>query len=293
MYTQFFGSYLLRESVVTPEQLIKAIDKLTSAHVKIGTLAMHKGLMTASEVDEVCFLQKRIDKRFGEIAIERHYLTEEQVTELLTEQTPDYLLLGQALQDDGVITTAELETLIMDYQYDNELYDLESNIEHQEQVQGLIEKFLLISERPISEYSIMYINLLFNNLIRFIGPDFTPLSPMPYTEYPTNYCVRQSVAGKVSCDSYIDMTQDVAISFASRYANDDFTDFDEYVQASLEDFLNLHNGLFAVNMSDQFSIELELEPPAAVEADIVLLNENAFTIPVVYPFGTFHIIIQL
>lgn len=291
MYTQFFGSYLLRRNIVTPEQLTKAINKLTSAHIKLGTLAMHKGLMTASEVDEVCFLQTREDKRFGEIAIERNYLTEEQMTELLTSQTPDFLLLGQALKDDGIISNATLETLVVDYQSENELYDLEINIEHQDQIRGLIERFLLISEQPINDHSVMYINLMFNNLIRFIGADFTPLSPLSCSEYPTDYCVQQKVVGEVSCTSYIDMSKEVAIAFASRYAHEEFVEFDEYVQASLEDFLNLHNGLFVVNMSNQSSIELNLEPPAEETSEILDLHSDAFVIPIVYPFGTFHMII--
>ena len=79
MYSQFFGSYLLRRDAITPEQLTHAISQLSAAHIKLGTLAMHKGYMVASEVDEVCFLQTREDRRFGEIAIERGYLTEDQV----------------------------------------------------------------------------------------------------------------------------------------------------------------------------------------------------------------------
>ena len=70
MYSQFFGSYLLRRQAITPEQLTHAISQLSDSHIKLGTLAIHKGYMVASEVDEVCFMQTREDRRFGEIAIE-------------------------------------------------------------------------------------------------------------------------------------------------------------------------------------------------------------------------------
>lgn len=69
MYAQFFGSYLLSREAATPEQMKEAIAKLSNARIKLGTLAMHKGLMTAEEVDEVCYLQTREDKRFGEIGL--------------------------------------------------------------------------------------------------------------------------------------------------------------------------------------------------------------------------------
>ena len=56
--------------------------------------------MTAKEVDECLYVQTREDKRFGEIAVNRGYLTDEQVNELLSKQTPDYILLGQNLVED-------------------------------------------------------------------------------------------------------------------------------------------------------------------------------------------------
>ena len=52
MYAQFFGNYLLTRDIVTKEQLITAMQKKTSQHMKLGTLAIHAGYMTAGEVEE-------------------------------------------------------------------------------------------------------------------------------------------------------------------------------------------------------------------------------------------------
>lgn len=293
MYSQLFGSFLLRKEAVTPEQLVVAISEIGNAHIKLGTLAIHQGYMVASEVDEVCFLQTRKDKRFGEIAIERGYLTDEQVRELLMSQIPDFLLLGQCLVDSGALTNTELERYILDYESENEVCDIDLNVENKDKIVKLIERFFLVAEIPVSEYSIMYMELMFNNLVRFIGDDFTPLTPVPCDEYPVNYCVSQSMHGTVNCISRIDMTPDVAVEFASRYANETFTEFDEYVQASLEDFINLHNGLFIVNMSNDYSVELTLDPPVVDETEALTLAPASFIIPIIYPFGTIHLIASL
>lgn len=293
MYSQLFGSYLLRKEAVTPEQLADAIAKVGDAHIKLGTLAIHQGLMVAAEVDEVCFLQTREDKRFGEIAIDRGYLTEDQVRDLLKSQIPDYLLLGQCLVESGAFSNADLETLMVDYQTENEMYDMDMNVENKEKITKLIERFFLVAEIPVTEYSVMYMELMFNNLIRFIGDDFTPLAPVPCSEYPVNYCVSQALHGKVNCISRIDMPKESAIAFASRYANQEFTEFDEYVQASLEDFINLHNGLFIVNISNEYSVELTLDPPMVESDETLTLSEASFVIPIIYPFGTIHLIVSL
>ena len=292
MYAQFFGNYLLNNNAVTPEQLSAAIEKIGHTHMKIGTLAMHKGYMTAAEVDEVCFLQTREDKRFGEIALERNYLFEDQLEDLLKSQNPDYLLLGQALVDAGALTNNELEALIVEYQEESEIDDVVS-IKSADQTSQLIENFLLVAERPVDKDTITYLRLMFNALVRFIGDDFTPLSPVTVTEYEPNCFISQKMTGPITCTSSIDMEPEVAIAFASRYAKMEFTEFDEYVQASLEDFLNLHNGLFTVNMSANVSMELTLEPPVHVTDPVIELDENTLIIPVIYTFGTIYIFLTL
>ena len=78
MYAQFFGNYLLSHGI-TKEQLMHAMQEANSEHPKLGTLAMHAGYMSASEVDRVIIMQTHEDKRFGELAIREGYLTEAQV----------------------------------------------------------------------------------------------------------------------------------------------------------------------------------------------------------------------
>ena len=81
MYAQFFGNYLLSHGI-TKEQLMHAMQEANNEHPKLGTLAMHAGYMSASEVDRVIIMQTHEDKRFGELAIREGYLTEAQVTDV-------------------------------------------------------------------------------------------------------------------------------------------------------------------------------------------------------------------
>ncbi len=292
MYAQFFGSYLLSRNAVTPVELKEAISHLSDSHLRLGTIAMSKGYMTAKEVDEVCFLQTREDKHFGEIAVERNYLFDDQLNELLKSQNPDYLLLGQNLVDMGVLTNERLETLLAGYQKENQIDPAAGGDDIPEQTTELVRNFFFTSGRTLSDLMVTYMNLIFNNLVRFIGGDFTPLSPAFVSEYDTNCAVIQRLTGVLPLHSGIDMDKEAAIEFASRYAQMEFNEFDEYVQASLEDFLNLHNGLFSVNMSNTSSKEAELAPPEFTENRSIELSSNAFVVPVIYPFGTVYLILS-
>ena len=89
------------------------------------------------------------------------------------------------------------------------------------------------------------------------------------------------------------MDEQTAISFASRYAGDEFRSFDEYVSASLEDFLNLHNGLFVVNVSNADSMELDLEPPSTLMNEVYAPEGSTYLLPICYTFGTINFLITL
>lgn len=293
MYAQFFGNYLLSRNAVTKEQLIYAMQRKSSEHMRLGTLAIHAGYMTADEVDRVIIMQTHEDKRFGELTIREGYLTEAQVTELLRAQNPDFLLLGQVLVDEGIFDNQQLQDYIIDYQSENELYEFDYTDETRETIDHLVKSFFVVSERSLSNFELSYLHLLFNNLIRFIGDDFSPVCPYICNEYPTNYCVSQEIKGDFSVRIYIDMPETACIDFATRYVHETFTEVDEYVQSSLEDFINLHNGLFNVNISNDFSVELQLDPPRVETEELLKLNPETYVLPIVYPFGTIHFIFEV
>lgn len=294
MYTQFFGNYLLSKGVVSQEQLIVAMQKQAKEKIKLGTLAIHAGYMTADEVDLTVIQQTHEDKRFGEIAIELGYLTNQQVIELLKSQSPSFLLLGQILVDDGVLTNTLLQKLITDYRSENELLELEMTVDSRKEVARLFENYFIASETEMSSFNQKYCELLFNNMIRFVGDDFTALPIEECDIFPTQCCVSQSVCGEYQVTSYLTMEESVAIEIAKRYVEEDFSSYDEYVQASLEDFLNLHNGLFIVNISNESSLELTISAPEQITDPVLEFNNTkAFHLPVLFSFGLVHFILEV
>ena len=85
MYAQFFGNYLLSKRAVTAEQVIQAMEEQHIRHLKVGTLAIHAGYMSTSQVDDILMRQSQNQgKRFGELAIEAGYLNKEQLESPLT-----------------------------------------------------------------------------------------------------------------------------------------------------------------------------------------------------------------
>ena len=247
--------------------------------------------MTAAEVDSVIVEQTHQDKKFGELTIEIGYLTDEQVKTLSNIQSPDFLLLGQILLDKEIIDNTTLEKIIKDYRQENEISDLDMVLEDKESVENLIEHFFSETSLKPSALDKMYIELLFNSFIRFVGDDYTPLSAEQCECFSADCVVRQNICGEYAVSTYIGMNQATAINFASRYVKENFSVYDEYVQASLDDFLNLNNGLFTVNCSNEEALELTLSAPEHLDGE-PLTFKKAYKLKVLYPFGTVHFIIE-
>lgn len=293
MYTQFFGNYLLSQGYIDKDQLFDAMKRQGNEHTRLGTLAMHAGYMTATEVDNTIIQQTQRDQKFGELAIDLGYLTKGQVIELLKSQSPDFLLLGQILVDQGALTYDDLEKIIQDYKDQNGMNEIDMSSDNSATISRLISNFFITSEATISKYGKMYLELLFNDFIRFIGEDFTPMNARVVSDYSAECCVSQKILGNYSLISYLEMSKDTALKFASRYIGEQYDEYDEYVQASLDDFLNLHNGLFIVNVSNEDSTELAITAPLHHEGASLNFHPKAYVIPLMFSFGTVNYIIEL
>lgn len=292
MFTQFFGNFLLKKGIIDKEQLLDILKNQSNVKIKLGTLAMCEGYMTASEVEKIHILQTHVDKKFGELAVEEGYLTPEQVDELCTAQRPDYLTFGQALVDSGIVTSHQLEDLMIDYQSEYEIETEEFNDSQKDTVSILIDNAYSFDDFESSAGCVNYVTLLFNNLIRFIGKDFTPLDAQILPEYATKNCTYQNIRGDLNMFTGIDMDVATSIEFASRYMGKTMDEYDEYIEASIEDFLNLHNGLFSVNMSNDVGIELDLDPLGHMEDSIITLDSIVLYVPIIFPFGTINFLLS-
>ena len=280
MYTQFFGNYLFSNGYITKEQLLSALSREAKTPMHFSTLALYSGYMSAAEIEHVISLQDEENKKFSELAILYGYLTKEQVVELLNDKKPDFLILGQILIDDGVFSYAEFENILTDYRSQTEFFDLELNDENKNDFHRLIDGFSIICEAAIPDFGKSYLELLYNNLVRYIGDDFTSLPPSICTEIATECCVSQTVEGPYVINTYLNMDESTALAFAERYSGEEFLAVDEYVIAAIEDILNLHNGLFIVNASNDSSNELSIGVIHHHPNSIVEFKGTTFLFPI-------------
>lgn len=291
MFTQFFGNYLLHNHLVSSENLSEALQSMKNTRLKLGVLAINAGYMTAAQVETAHIEQQRVDKRIGDVMVEMGFLTREQVEELFKTQPSGHLLLGQALVDKGYMTNEQFETALTSYKTENSISDSELANESDESSKKLVEHFYSFGGNK-SSYMTDYVSLLFKNLIRFIGDDFTPLEATAVAGSVKN-CIVQKMGGGIDAASVIDADDNAMAAFASRFAKEEIAENDEYSQACVSEFINLNNGLFAVNMSNDNGIEVKLQPQYICDELAADEIGSACCIPICYPFGTVNFIVKM
>jgi hypothetical protein len=83
------------------------------------------------------------------------------------------------------------------------------------------------------------------------------------------------------------------VEFASRFSNESLSMNDDYTKACISEFLNLHNGLFAVKLSNSEGIEIELEPQKYYEQMDLSGLGNLYVFPVNFTFGNVNFIVAM
>lgn len=289
MFTQLFGGYLLNQGIISPRDLMGAMQEEAKTRKKLGALAVHFGYLTPEQVEEIRVMQTHEDLPFGELAIKKGYLTRKDLDELLTCQPPQYMLLGQILTEKNLISDELFCTMLANYQrqYDQEHSD--DDFASANEITQSICKYL---DLPDEDNMNDYLKLLFRNLVRFIGTDFTVGEVVTGGMITLARSSSQTVINERPITLTIEMNEPTAIAFANRYVAEEFNVFDEFVAASLEDFINLHNGLFIVNMSKNYDIEMQLTAPKSLYSGAVNITGDSFLLTITYPFGDIRFLVS-
>lgn len=108
MGIKFFGQFLIELGVVDAAGLHAALELMEQENLTVGDLAVRAGFATEAECLRVNTEQRRLDRRFGELAQEMGILNAVEVEEILLNQLETRINVGDALIRLGQITREQL-----------------------------------------------------------------------------------------------------------------------------------------------------------------------------------------
>ena len=120
MAVKFLGQFLLERGVISPQQLLAAIEAQRASNPLLGELAVRQGLLTEAQARRINDRQRVEDRRFGDIALELGLLDAGQVEALLGAQKAGRKLFGQVLVEQGVVDAATLEAELAAHRADQD-----------------------------------------------------------------------------------------------------------------------------------------------------------------------------
>ena len=293
MFSQYFGQYLLNQGILTPQQLSEALTQERMTRVKIGILAINAGYLTAPQVRRIHELQQARDKKFGEIAVAEGLLTVAQVEELLEKQNRRYLNLCQTLVDKEFMSLDKLEVVMRKYKEDSQLSEKQLDALQRADYEEIVRLFFDFADSgPYEQVFYDYVALFLRNIVRLL--DEHPLAN--HASSGLNICpmgewvASQNFAGYLGFRTGVVMDERMLLELARRFSGEELEKIDELALDSIAEFLNVTNGIFAVNMSD-LGLELDLLPQRVGANDAEPVAGKCYCVPIDLSFGSVTLMI--
>lgn len=279
MFSQFFGNYLLENQKITAEQFSSCMDYIKANRVKLGLIAENEGLLTRSQATELNYLQMQSDKRFGDLAVEKGYLTEADVSYLLGKQGNPYLIFIQALEENKILSREEIDTSLSSFQQDNGFSNPVMKAIQDGNIEQILPAFVSAED---SRYADL-IGLTLRNLIRFVSSYIRIGKGEFLTSLSAKYIAFQHTEGDYSGFLGFTCDDDGILAIADGYAKEEFGTVDEDALDSVCEFTNCVNGLYATELSYK-DITIDMLPPEFL-FDATIENEGEFFVLPVYVDG--------
>jgi len=110
-----FGEFLVSKKLVKEDEVSSALEAQRQSKPLIGALAVGMGYMTKMDNLKILMIQNKTEERYGDIAVEKKYLTREQVEELFRIRGSETTPLGKMLVRQGSISREKLILAFMEF----------------------------------------------------------------------------------------------------------------------------------------------------------------------------------
>jgi hypothetical protein len=110
-----FGTFLVRQGMISPMQLIEAVELEEESRPPIGRLALELRKLTMKQLFAVLTEQAQSNKLFGKIAVDLGFLTQQDIAELLLIQADRATHFPQVLVRLGVFDEATLAEQLQEF----------------------------------------------------------------------------------------------------------------------------------------------------------------------------------
>lgn len=256
MIANIVANYLVNKGRISMEQYGQLFDELTKVRAKVGLIAVHEGLMTEYQADTVNMLQSSMNLRFGDLAVEKGFLTEDQVKELLKKQGDPYLSLAQALENMGVMRLTDLDLVMKKYQAENELSASSVEALKSDDIDRIIPLYV---PADADEYCDIVL-LAAKTIMRCVNNNIMPMKAYFTDDLDIQNGALQFVDGDPCVTVGMCGDGNSLLEVASTFGREEFETVNMDALDAVAELVNCISGMYASEMS-MHRVRMELYPP--------------------------------
>lgn len=270
----YFGNYLLRKGIISQAQFDEIMVQQQISCAKLGLIAVAEKLLTMKQADEINELQRSMDKRFGDIAIEKGYLLPEEVTYLLNLQGNPYLKFVQTCTDHHIMSIQELETQLEAFRIDHGF----STKDIQAFKSGDIDRILSTYVSIDNPFAYELIRLAVHNIIRLVNNNLILDKVMTSKVYSFGSLAFQQLVGDQDIFVGLACKDSELLAVANPFAKEEFAEMDEDSFDSICEFINCTSGIYTSKLSFD-DILLDMTPPLSYSNQTAKTKDNFYVVP--------------
>lgn len=276
MFGLYFGNYLVEKNIISCSQYEDIMRQHQQTRVKLGLIAVSEKLLSSKQAEEINDIQKTKDKRFGDIAIEKGFLLEEEVTYLLNMQGNPYLQFVQVCTENNILSLLEIETYLEQFRLDNSLSKSELDAIKSGDIDRIIPVFVDIDEAFVGEC----ISLVLRNIVRFINNNMIINKLCKIKEYTFNTLAFQKLVGDHELFVGLAGKNTELLQIANPFAKENFPELNEDAYDAVCEFINCTNGLFASKLSHEGTY-MDMTPPLFYSNKTIFSEKDFCLVPII------------
>lgn len=277
MFDLIFGNYLMSTGKISNNQFKDLMEYESKVRVKLGLIAVAEKLMTQEQADEVNALQATMDKRFGDIAVEQGYLTDDQVGQLLKKQGNVYMLFVQTLIDNNVMTLEEIEAALAEYQKQQGF----THSDMDDLVSGDIDRTVKLFLPQNTELCDRLCGIVVRTIIRLVNSQAFVSKAYFVDSISFDHFAMQAIKGDNSIITGFGANGDALLQIANPFAQEEFESVDMDALDSVAEFTNCVNGLFASELSTE-GVDIDMLPPEFDEKAVTVTGDQFCVLPITF-----------
>jgi len=252
MAVKFFGQFLVENSLVSREALLKAIELQDQKNLKLGEMAISTGYVTQADIERAHNAQMSKDMKLGDLLVEMGILTLNQLNDVITRQKNTHLYIGEALVLVGALSSAKLQQHLDEFKADQAQY-----------VSERIELPAGIADSLVWE---MAADLTYKMITRVLDLQFRPGKCRTVSTVDSNFMMAaMDLSGDVEARYIISVSEAIQKTVAKAILREVTVDSEptEVLEDTVMEFVNVVCGNIAAKASQMGKI-LHINPPVTI-----------------------------